>query len=222
MQTEIKKTADGSFTLFVPELNEHYHSINGAVQESEFVFIQRGLARLDIPEIHILEVGFGTGLNALLTLLHTGSSKKIFYSGIEKYPLTWEQVSHMEYHSFLRLDESEYLNFKKMHEPVWGEIVPVTDHFMLRKEKIGLKEYTSPEQFDLVYFDAFAPDVQPAMWEEDIFASLYSRMRQEAILVTYCAKGEVRRRMERSGFLTERLPGPPGKREMLRAIKKQA
>lgn len=219
MHREIKKTGDGSATLFVPELKEHYHSINGAVQESQHVFIERGLNQIKSEQINILEIGFGTGLNALLTLLRQNTSTRVEYHSLENSPLDWAMIEKMEYPEFLNLSEKEAENFQLMHTGAWNEMLVISEQFKLKKINEVIQEYISPEQFNLVYYDAFAPDVQPEMWEEEIFKKLFTMMKSESILVTYCAKGEVRRRLQRSGLSTERLPGPPGKWEMLRATK---
>ncbi|MBN1951068.1 MAG: tRNA (5-methylaminomethyl-2-thiouridine)(34)-methyltransferase MnmD [Bacteroidales bacterium] len=219
MRTEIKKTRDGSSTLFVPELNEHYHSVNGAVQESRHVFLRMGLQAVEKDRLRILETGFGTGLNALLTYLAADNRIKIHYCTLEKYPLGWEKVSAMRYEEFLKLTSAEKEIFRKMHHCKWGQGVAVTEHFSLEKIETNFLDYRSEVPFDLVYFDAFAPDVQPELWTGEVFLQMHEMLLPGGILVTYCAKGEVRRRMVRAGFRVERLPGPPGKREMLRATR---
>jgi len=219
MRSEIKITGDGSSTLFVPELNEHYHSVNGAVQESEHVFIQTGLNVLQTKEIAILEVGFGTGLNALLTLMKTKNFDSVVYHTVEKYPLKWEQVKTLKYEEFLGLSTEEKKDFRDMHLSPWNSTSTLRDYFILHKTEIDLADYQPSVLFDLIYFDAFAPAVQPELWEEIIFAKLYDTLNPGGILVTYCAKGEVRRRLQRKGFKVERLPGPPGKREIIRATR---
>ena len=219
MQTEIKKTADGSSTLFVPELNEHYHSTHGAVRESMHVFIRMGLQAVSAGQCSLLEIGFGTGLNALLSLLDAGSSKTMVYHAIDNYPLPWEQVEALNYSEHLGLNPGQTEKFRSMHEEDWGSERKITDHFILTKEKVSLQEFVPEDEYDLVYFDAFAPDKQPELWTEDIFRKMNGAIKANAMLVTYSAKGEVRRSMERAGFRVERLPGPPGKREMLRAMK---
>ena len=219
MRTQITNTGDGSSTLFIPDLNEHYHSINGAVQESEHVFIRTGLEVVKTLTICMLEMGFGTGLNALLTFRKAVNFKSIHYYAIEKYPLSWEQVKQLKYEEFLGLSETEKEAFRSMHQSPWDVTTVLTDNFTLHKMKTDLKDYLTSEHFDLVYFDAFAPAVQPELWEEPVFTMLGQAMKPGGVLVTYCAKGEVRRRLQRSGFDVERLPGPPGKREILRAIR---
>ncbi len=219
MRTEIKTTRDGSATLYVPELNEHYHSIHGALQESMHVFIGQGLLASKQQEIRILEVGFGTGLNALLTLLHCPQGKIIRYHSLENYPLPWELVRQMEYPLRLELNWQQEKLFEDMHAAPWNQLHPIAPYFTLQKLQQSLVDFVSSNEYDLVYFDAFAPEVQPELWEEGIFEKIFSCMAVSSNLVTYCAKGEVRRRLQRVGFAVERLPGPPGKREMLRAGK---
>ena len=185
MQRIIEKTEDGSATLFVPELNEHYHSVKGAHTESQHIFIDMGLKASATARPHILEIGFGTGLNALLTLETAEKEKRpVHYTGIELYPLAW------------RADI---------------ETISIDSLLMINK---------SP--FDVVYFDAFAPEKQPGMWEEKVFRNIHAAMSTDGVLTTYCAKGVVRRMLQAVGFKVERLPGPPGgKREILRGRKEE-
>lgn len=215
----LEKTADGSDTLFVPALNEHYHSVNGAVQESTHVFIEAGLNRFGKDDISILEIGFGTGLNALLTLLNAREhSKRITYKGLELYPLSIDLIKQLNYTA--HLDEEANNLFLKMHSVEWEKPEKITEYFVLTKSKI---DFTSLESdlgsFDLIYFDAFAPDKQSEMWTQYLFDYLYNHTNVGGILTTYCAKGVVRRMLQQAGYLVERLPGPPGKREMLRATR---
>lgn len=238
MQRIIELTEDGSATLYVPQLNEHYHSVKGARTESRHIFIDMGLKASAALCPHILEVGFGTGLNALLTLEEAERKKRpTHYTGIDLYPLTWEEVDILKY--------SDSPLFKALHLAPWEVDVPITPYFTLRKvrkdlvnEELRMKneEYSSAiisEGYslfpafhsslnpDIVYFDAFAPEKQPEMWSERIFRGLYEAMNTEGILTTYCAKGSIRRLLQAVGFTVERLPGPPGgKREILRATKK--
>lgn len=217
---DIELTADGSHTLFIPALDEHYHSTNGAIQESNHVYIETGLHYCRKSYVTIFEIGFGTGLNAYLTLEDTiNTDKKIQYLSIEANPLPCKVVEKLNYPNQLNAVDADL--FVKLHEAAWNKTVKITQDFSLTKIEADLTQFDFNfiPGIDLVYFDAFAPDKQPEMWSQEIFDYLYSLMNDEAILVTYCAKGEVRRRMQHSGFMVERLPGPPGKREMLRAIK---
>lgn len=220
MHVEIKRTADGSATLFVPDLNEHYHSIHGAVQESNHVFLQNGLEEIPLNSLRILEMGFGTGLNALLTLMRSGPQKRIHYHSIEKYPLSADVVDALLYPAFLELDARYTELFTILHTCPWDKETRLTKYFSLKKIESDILEYKTQERFDLVYFDAFAPEVQPELWTGEIFHKVYAWTNKGGCLVTYCARGEVRRRMQEAGFIVERLPGPPGKREMIRARKK--
>lgn len=214
MERIIEQTEDGSATLFVPELNEHYHSVKGAHTESQHIFIDMGLKACALPQPHILEIGFGTGLNALLTLEAAEAEKRpVHYTGIELYPLSWAEVDALKY--------SGNPLFETLHAAPWGEDVNITPYFTLRKmqeDVVRLK--VENDKFDVVYFDAFAPEKQPEMWNEDVFRKLYACIHPNGILTTYCAKGVIRRLLQSIGFKVERLPGPPGgKREILRATK---
>lgn len=221
MKPIIEKTADGSHTLFVSELDEHYHSVNGAIQESTHVFIETGFKHSKEQDIHIFEVGFGTGLNAFLTLLEAKrTNKKVYYTSIEAYPLDKNLIRELNYPQQIAADTLPY--FYQLHEAEWGKEEPITENFFLKKIHADFVHFdfaTLIEKQDIIYFDAFAPDKQPDMWSQEIFDKLFDVSAEKGILVTYCAKGAVRRMMQQAGYTTERLPGPPGKREMLRATK---
>lgn len=221
VKPEIELTADGSHTLFVPELNEHYHSVNGAVQESTHIFINTGLHRCSKNDINIFEIGFGTGLNAFLTLLDLKDKPlKVNYITIEKYPLSQDLIQQLNYAEQTGRDSDKGL-YNLLHLAVWEKTCRISSNFTLRKLEGDFTtfDFDTIKDIDLIYFDAFAPDKQADMWTQELFDKLYSICNQGAILVTYCAKGIVRRMMQQSGFKVERLPGPPGKREMLRATK---
>lgn len=221
MKRILEVSGDGSHTLFVPEVNEHYHSTKGAVQEALHVYLQAGLHRCDKQEIDLLEIGFGTGLNAFLTLLDTETSgRSARYMAIENYPLKAEEAGRLNYSALI--DPSREATFAQLHAAPWDEWVPVTPRFELHKKQwdvTRMDERVMEQRFDVIYFDAFGPEKQPEMWSKPIFEQLHQWAREGAVLVTYCAKGSVRRMLQEIGFLVERLPGPPGKREMLRAIK---
>ncbi|MFV0417662.1 MAG: tRNA (5-methylaminomethyl-2-thiouridine)(34)-methyltransferase MnmD [Dysgonomonas sp.] len=221
VKPEIELTADGSHTLFVPALNEHYHSVNGAMQESTHIFINAGLHRCEKTEISIFEVGFGTGLNAFLTLLDNRvSAKTIHYTTIEVYPLSESIIRKLNYAD--KCTEVERDLFYQLHTSDWDKEILITNQFYLTKLQTDFTSFdlsSLNKPFDVIYFDAFAPEKQADMWSQDIFDNLYSITAANGILVTYCAKGIVRRMMQQAGYKVERLPGPPGKREMLRAIK---
>ena len=218
--TEI--TSDGSHTLFVPALNEHYHSKHGAVQESQLVFIANGLNHVPDcqKEINLLEIGFGTGLNALIAALEALKEKKIItYVGIEPYPVANELIAGLNYATVLGGTEATGY-YQKLHQAGWSYPVYLSDYFILSKlqaklEDIALRE----EQFHLIFFDAFSPETQPELWTDEVFEKMYACLKPFGILVTYCCKGTVKRALTKAGFTVEKLPGPPGKREVLRAVK---
>ncbi len=224
MQRQIILTADGSHTVSIPEMNVTYHSVHGAIQESMHVFIEAGLRfcwdRFRQPgELNILEIGLGTGLNALLTLAETEKSNQdILYTALELYPLTQEQYSTLNYCIELKQPNLQSA-FLSIHDCEWEKSIPVTSKFVLHKTNQSLLNYTNASNFHLIYFDAFAPAAQPELWTVEVFQKLYALLQAEGILVTYCSKGDVRRAMQSAGFTVEKIPGPPGKREMLRAIK---
>jgi tRNA U34 5-methylaminomethyl-2-thiouridine-forming methyltransferase MnmC len=211
----IQLTADGSHTLFIPEMDEHYHSVNGAVQESYHVFIEAGLQRMKSSSVRVLEIGFGTGLNAFLTLLHAGVP--VEYYTVELYPLPLDVVRSLNYGKIICPGKEEL--FRSLHMAAWDMPVKITDLFTLHKIQGDSNACALPGDIGLVYFDAFAPGKQPEMWNQDIFTKLYQSMIPNGVLTTYCAKGSVRRMMQEAGYSVERIPGPPGKREMLRATK---
>jgi len=216
----LKETTDGSFTLYSDEMQESYHSVNGAVQESNFIFIDRALAKIPGQKISVFEVGFGTGLNALLTYNFAIEHKKnITYNSIEAYPVVSNLYKKLEYCNYCKnLNNDDFLS---LHTCQWDRPVIIKENtFILNKINSDLTSFAFPkEQYDVIFFDAFSPDKQPEMWAEEIFQSIFKSLVKGGILITYCAKGEVRRRMQRSGFTVERIPGPPGKREILRATK---
>jgi len=221
MTQELVITADGSTSIFIAALDEHYHSVHGAIQESKHVFIQAGLnKKLNLqPEISILEIGFGTGLNALLTCLESEKyQQKIVYTAIEKFPLPENIYTQLNYCTLLETNQCDDL-FKKIHSSDWQIEDNISAYFNLTKYRQNIEDCAFSEQFDIIYFDAFAPSAQPELWTEIIFSSMYNSLKKDGILVTYCAKGEVKRTMKKAGFKVEALPGPIGKREMTRAIK---
>ena len=222
MKTELIKTGDGSHTLFVPELNEHYHSTFGALSESMHIFINSGLKEaMKSPDaMRVLEIGFGTGLNALLTWMEVEKqARKIFYTAIEPFPVEEEIWSALNYpESFCTLSYRRI--FDRIHEADWEKREQISPFFTLKKIKTTLEEFQPVTgDFNLVYFDAFGPDVQPEIWKEENFRKIYSVMRPGGIFVTYSVKGDVRRALKNCGFIVEKIPGPEGKREITRAIK---
>jgi tRNA U34 5-methylaminomethyl-2-thiouridine-forming methyltransferase MnmC len=209
----IEKTADGSDTLFVPLLKEHYHSIKGARTESQHIFVDMGMKQSIAVAPRILEIGFGTGLNAFLTLLATEElHKQIHYTGIELYPLPWETIAKLAY--------SHIPLFRLLHDTVWNTEIAITSLFTLYKIKGDFTNYAFSGTYDLIYFDAFSPEKQPDMWSRQLFEYLYRIMNPFGILTTYCAKGVIRRMLQDIGFTVERIQGPSGgKREIVRARK---
>lgn len=216
---QIEQTADGSQTLFVPELNEHYHSVKGALTESEHIFIRMGLKHSSVEAPHVLEIGFGTGLNAFLTLLTADTDQRnIHYTTLERYPVTPALIEQLTYPELICPERKD--DFQALHQAAWNTDVQLTPYFTLHKVETDFTSYTFPATYDVIYFDAFAPEKQPEMWTQSLFDTLCQQLNPQGILTTYCAKGAVRRMLQAAGFTVERLPGPPGgKREILRATK---
>ena len=216
---KLEQTADGSYTLYVPELDEHYHSVKGALTESQHIFIDMGLKHSPVTFPRILEIGLGTGLNCVLTLLEAKESQRhIHYTGIERYPLNEGIIHKLNYPAIIGKEcEDDYF---AIHQAPWEEDVCLSPWFTLHKMEGDFTHYTCEQKYDIIYFDAFAPEKQPEMWEQSLFDNLYNVLNEGGILTTYCAKGVVRRMLQTAGFKVERLPGPPGgKREILRATK---
>ncbi|CAH8281640.1 tRNA U34 5-methylaminomethyl-2-thiouridine-forming methyltransferase MnmC [Mariniflexile fucanivorans] len=238
MEREVVITGDGSSTIHLPEWDEQYHSKHGAIQEAYHVFVKHGLHHFcektnscsnvtpstgkvkEVKEqIAILEIGFGTGLNAFITLLESEKlGIEINYTGVEGYPVVSNEILQLNYPKQLKAEEKESL-FKRMHDFSWDEKHSVLNTFSLTKQKKFFSEITDKNLYNLIYFDAFGARVQPELWTETIFLKMYDALKQNGVLVTYAAKGSVRRAMQTVGFMVEKLPGPPGKREMLRATK---
>ena len=225
MKREIVATADGSTTIQLVDWNEQYHSMHGAIQEARHVFLKTGLdhwrtKNAEKKEIHILEIGFGTGLNALLTAMHLDQKDSTtHYKGVEAYPVAPEEIDQLNYVD--QLDQPDYAAFfRRMHDCPWSEESALSSHFYLYKLKERFENLKEKDNTcDLIFFDAFGAQVQPELWDVVIFKKMYNTLKVGGILVTYSAKGSVRRAMQEVGFTVERLPGPPGKREMLRAVK---
>jgi tRNA U34 5-methylaminomethyl-2-thiouridine-forming methyltransferase MnmC len=220
MQREIIITGDGSKTIYLPEWNEHYHSSHGALQEAQHVFIKHGLSTQKEDYITILEMGFGTGLNALLTYFASEKRRQyVHYIGIEAFPPSEEEWRAMDYAQFSN-DPAAPQVFERMHTCEWDKAQEIDELFVLEKKQCPLVDaQVAPNSVDLIYYDAFGPRVQPELWTKAIFDLLFTWLVPEGILVTYCAKGQVKRDLKAAGFIVENLPGPPGKREMTRAIK---
>lgn len=225
MKRKIIITSDGSTTIHLPEWDEQYHSKHGAIQEAIHVFIESGfyffLEKNKIENASILEIGFGTGLNAFLTSLEAVEKKLVIdYFGVEAYPVEIEEIKQLNY-----VDEVETpisnkkALFNKIHSIEWEKKTKINSNFSLTKQQLFFKEINEVDKFDIVYFDAFGARVQPELWTEEIFEKMYKALKKNGVLVTYSSKGSVRRAMQTVGFEVEKIPGPPGKREMLRAVK---
>ena len=221
MKREFLTTDDGSITIHIPEWNEQYHSKHGAVVEAKHVFIQHGLQfwleNNPLEMVSILEIGFGTGLNAFLTLIElSDKSIKVEYTGVEAYPVVESEIEGLNYPEIVEASESDFL---KLHESSWEVSSKISSNFSLLKRKQFFSEIKDIATYSIIYFDAFGARVQPELWTEAIFKNMFDALKPKGVLVTYSAKGSVRRAMQAVGFTVERLPGPPGKREMLRGVK---
>ena len=215
---QLVTTSDGSHTIYVPELNEHYHSIHGAVQESRHIFINAGFRFCKADPVNIFEVGFGTGLNALLTAMEVvGSDREVNYTSVEKYPLP-EYISKSLNYPLYTEKEGKQI-FESIHSAKWNTTKNISKNFNLKKVNADITKTIFSGSYNLIYFDAFGPDKQPEMWNKDIFEMISSITSRDGILVTYSAKGEVKRNLKACGFDVTLLPGPPGKREIIRALK---
>ncbi|MCK9179413.1 MAG: tRNA (5-methylaminomethyl-2-thiouridine)(34)-methyltransferase MnmD [Bacteroides sp.] len=214
----VKETDDGSKTFFVPSLDEHYHSVKGAYTESKHIYIDYGFNSFNLKKLSVLEIGFGTGLNTYLTAIEAEKREiKTDYTTLEKYPLSWSEIN--------QLNEKPNDLYQTIHTSSWNHTIKLSPKFSLLKIQADYTKeiFNLPEaNFDLVYFDAFAPEKQPNMWQEELFQRLYVIMKPNSRLTTYCVKGAIRRMMQRCGFEVKRLPGPPGgKRQILCAIKNE-
>jgi len=220
MQRKLILTSDGSHSIEIPELNVTYHSVYGAIQESKHVFIEAGLKSIRPLEavrcIRIFEMGFGTGLNALLTLIESEKYRQtIYYETVELFPLNDEEIQSLNYCRQLQRSDLQAI-FEQLHNCEWEKETGITPHFKFKKSKINLLNFETSETFELICFDAFAPTAQPELWTEEIFKKMFSILKPGGVLVTYCSKGTVRRAMQSAGFTVEKIPGPRGKREMVR------
>ena len=219
MNREIIITDDGSTTIRIPDWDENYHSTHGAIQEAKHVFIKNGLNLFQKQDsISILEIGFGTGLNAFITFLETLTKDKVNYVGIEAYPISEEEIAQMNYVSELEAEKYQDV-FNKMHSCDWESQQKITDNFTLTKRKQFFQDIEDKEQYDLIYFDAFGFPLQPELWSETIFKKMFDALLPKGTLVTYACRSSIKNAMLSVGFSIEKLPGAPGKREMLRATK---
>ena len=221
MKREIIITDDGSTTIRIPDWNENYHSTHGAIQEAKHVFIKHGLDLFQNQNsISILEIGFGTGLNAFITFLETLNKEKVNYVGIEAYPVAFEEILQMNYVSELHANNFKAI-FETMHNCSWEIENRITYNFRLTKRKQFFQDITDQNKFDLIYFDAFGFPLQPELWGEVIFKKMFDALLPSGVLVTYACRTSIKNAMLTAGFSVEKLPGAPGKREMLRATKKE-
>jgi len=220
MKREVILTADGSKTIYIPEMDENYHSTNGAFQEAMHVFIQNGIrTRISNDEITVFEMGFGTGLNALLTLVEAvNSNRTINYIGIEAYPVESELIKEINYEKLVDEQFTEY--FSMMHSLSWEQKHILHPNFTFQKIHLKIQDYQPlNSSVDLIFFDAFGPKVQKEVWTIDVLKKMHDMLKPNGILVSYCAMGQMKRDLKSLGFKVEGLPGPPGKREMTRAVK---
>lgn len=219
MKRKIIVTGDGSKTIHIEDWNEQYHSKHGAIQEAYHVFLKHGLFALERSQVSILEIGFGTALNALITYYEAQKNGfAVDYVGVEAFPISRRETSQLNYVSQLGENQLGPI-FERMHDSPWGDTIVLSPFFSLIKQQKDFFEVEDDASFNLIYFDAFGPRVQPKLWTTELFKKMYRALQANGILVTYSAKGSVRRNLEEVGFSVERLPGPPGKREMLRAVK---
>jgi tRNA U34 5-methylaminomethyl-2-thiouridine-forming methyltransferase MnmC len=219
MKRVVVHTADGSTSIHLSDWNESYHSKHGAIQEAQHVFIKNGLDLFQDQNLSILEIGFGTGLNAFITLLESPKRQlTIQYTGVEAYPITLPEVQAMNYVTEMHAQDQAHV-FDEMHSCAWEQEVAISPTFSICKREQRIQDIQDIQQFDLIYFDAFGYRVQPELWSDEIFQSMYTALKPNGVLVTYAATGAVRRSMLAAGFTVEKLAGPPGKREMLRATK---
>lgn len=219
---EIVLTADGSHSVYSDFFKEQYHSTHGALQESMHVFIRAGLEPLctSKEEINLLEIGFGTGLNALLTaLIAEENEKKIQYITIEKFPLDNDIYKQLDFCSIIQKQNCTQ-TYEKIYTATWNQEVEISPFFLLQKLEMNIESVAFNNYFDSIYFDAFSPTTQPELWTESIFKNMFQSLKVNGHLVTYCAKGEVKRTLKKVGFVVENLDGPKGKREMIIALKK--
>jgi tRNA U34 5-methylaminomethyl-2-thiouridine-forming methyltransferase MnmC len=218
VKREIIRTDDGSTTIRLPDWDECYHSKHGAIQEAYHVFIKNGLSLFEGKPVSVLEIGFGTGLNAFITLIESEKYGAIDYIGVEAYPVSAEEAAMMNYAAELQSGAFQGA-FSQMHDAKWETPFALAKHFVLTKRKIFFNDIDDVNQFDVIYFDAFGFRVQPELWSVEIFKKMFVALKSNGVLVTYAARGVIKRNMLEAGFTVEKLPGPPGKREMLRGVK---
>ncbi|MEX0986355.1 MAG: tRNA (5-methylaminomethyl-2-thiouridine)(34)-methyltransferase MnmD [Bacteroidales bacterium] len=218
MERRLIKTGDGSHTIFIPELGEHYHSIHGSVTESEHIYINAAFNYSIKDPVRVLEYGMGTGLNVLLTWMHANrTSRSVYYHAIEKYPVTTAEKEMLNLSGLTQCSDPAI--FDKIHDAEWDSASALSEKFELFKQRSDFRDPVIERTFDVIYYDAFAPEVQPALWTAELFRKIFNLAASGAVLTTYSAKGQVRRNLQSAGFTIQKLPGPPGKREFTRATK---
>lgn len=219
MKREIIKTDDGSVTIKLEGLDETYHSTFGAIQEARHVYINNGLDFFKGQPVAVLEIGFGTGLNCFMTFLEAATkNQKIKYTGIEAYPVTSEEVLQLNYVKELNAESYREI-FATLHSSEWEKALTINANFSLIKRQQFFQDISDNNVYDLIYFDAFGYPTQPELWSPEIFRKMYTALKDGGILITYACRGVIKRAMQEAGFTTEKLEGPPGKREILRAYK---
>lgn len=221
-ESHIFETQDGSHSIFSEKYGVSYHSKYGAIQETQHVFINAALRFKAVlqQKITILDIGFGTGLNALMTYLEARKRNlTIYYTAYEAYPISLESVEQLNYNEHLNMETEELSVFQQFHELDWGIPHAINQNFHFRKYQQTFDQINYESVFDIIYFDAFSPNAQPELWELDMMNRMFRALKPNGIMVTYCAKGEVKRTLKKAGFVIEALKGPPGKREMTRAVK---
>ncbi|MDH3708984.1 MAG: tRNA (5-methylaminomethyl-2-thiouridine)(34)-methyltransferase MnmD [Cyclobacteriaceae bacterium] len=222
MDPQIRITGDGSTTLYAPDLDETYHSMNGAIKESQHVFMEQGLeyyvGQASKSPVTILEIGLGTGLNAWLSW-HFADNRQVTlqYTSLDPFPLEPHILKELNYSSIISLP-GQPVSFDRIHEIAWEQAQPLSDYFTLYKVPQRIQDFQETGTFDVVYFDAFAPNKQPEIWEKEVLEKVKSLMEPGSCLVTYCAQGQFKRNLQSLGFEVSTLPGPPGKKEMTRAV----
>jgi len=217
MKRSIITTKDGYHSIFIEEMNETYHSIHGSIIESQHIYINNGIKKISKRKISVLEVGFGTGLNTILTLKNS-SRKNIYYITLEPFPLNSNIYNKLNFHNHLDIDKN---TFQKIHKVDWEKDVEISDNFTLHKTRSRIQDLITKKKFDIIYFDAFAPKKQPSIWEDKILRKCYLLLKNNGFLITYCANGEIKRRLYNNGFNIEALQGPPGgKRSITKANQK--
>ena len=220
MKREVVETGDGSKTIRIIDLDENYHSSHGALQEAMHVFMKNGLNSTSKLQVNVFEMGFGTGLNAFLTaVIAEETGRQVFYQGVEAFTVSEDELEALGYKTILGEENSSI--YSKINEAEWEKVIQVTDNLGVLKNEAKLQDLPlKKEFFDIIYYDAFGPRAQDEMWSVELFQKMYDSLQKGGFLVTYCAKGQVKRNMKEVGFEIERLEGPPGKREMTRAWKR--